>query len=401
MNPWKIIKKMNTNLIQRPEGGRRPGAALIWSAAISLLLVALAGCGRAPAQSGAMPPPEVGVVTLAPESVSLTTELPGRIDPVRVAQVRARVDGIVLHRNFREGDDVTNGEVLYEIDPAPYKAAFDSANASQMQAQQLVERYQPLVGINAVSKQDYDNAVSAAAQTKAAQEIATVNFGYCTVTAPISGHIGAALVTEGALVSQSAATEMAVVTQLDPIYCDFTESSTELLRLKRELGDGTLKTAASGEAKVTLLLDDGTTYSQAGKLLFSDVTVDPTSGMVTLRAEFPNPDHLLLPGLFARGELEQAVNSQAITVPQRGVSVGAGGIATVMVVGADGKVEPTRVKLGQAVGTKWIITDGLKAGESVIVEGLQKVQPGMPVKAVPFNSTGNSNSAPPASATGN
>ena len=211
---------------------------------------------------------------------------------------------------LREGADVTNGEVLYEIDPAPYKAALDSANANLTQAQLLAQRYEPLVGINAVSKQDYDNAVSAAAQAKAAQEIAAVNFGYCTVTAPISGHIGAALVTEGALVSQSAATEMAVVTQLDPIYCDFTESSTELLRLQRELDSGALKSAAPGEAKVTLLLDDGTTYPQPGKLLFSDVTVDPSSGMVTLRAEFPNPDHLLLPGMFARGVLEQAVDSQ-------------------------------------------------------------------------------------------
>ncbi len=184
-----------------------------------------------------------------------------------------------------------------------------------MQAQALAERYKPLVEINAVSRQDYDNAVSAAAQAKAAQEIAAVNFGYCTVSAPISGKIGAALVTEGALVSQSAATQMAVVTQLDPIYCDFTESSTELLRLQRELENGTLKTAAPGEAKVTLLLDDGTTYPLPGKLLFSDVTVDPTSGMVTLRAEFPNPDHLLLPGMFARGVLEQAVDNQAITVP--------------------------------------------------------------------------------------
>ncbi len=347
-----------------------------------------------------MPPPEVGVVTLAPESVALTTELPGRIDPVRVAQVRARVDGIVLHRNFREGADVTNGEVLYEIDPAPYKAALDSANASLMQAQLLVDRYQPLVGINAVSKQDYDNAVSAAAQAKAAQEIAAVNFGYCTVTAPISGHIGAALVTEGALVSQSAATEMAVVTQLDPIYCDFTESSTELLRLQRELENGTLKTVAPGEAKVTLLLDDGTTYAQPGKLLFSDVTVDPTSGMVTLRAEFPNPDHLLLPGLFARGVLEQAVDNQAITVLQRGVSVGPNGVASVMVVGADNKVEAREIKIGQAVGNKWVVTDGLKAGESVIVEGLQKFQPGMAVKPVPFDPAGGGISAPPASAQG-
>ena len=372
------------------------------------LTVLFSGCGQnqgGPGQGGPgasqMPPPEVSVVTIAPESLSLTTELPGRIDPVRVAQVRARVDGIVLHRNFHEGADVTNGQVLYEIDSAPYKAAVDSANASLTQAQQLAERYKPLVDINAVSKQDYANAMSASAQAKAAQEIAAVNFGYCTVTAPISGKTGAALVTEGALVSQSAATQLAVVTQLDPIYCDFTESSTELLRLQRELEKGALKTVAPGEAKVTLLLDDGTTYSQPGKLLFSDVTVDPTSGMVTLRAEFPNPDHLLLPGMFARGVLEQAVNNQAITVPQRGVNVGAGGIATVMVVGADGKVEARVVKLGQAVGTKWIVTDGLKTGENVIFEGLQKIGPGMVVKPVPFNPAGGTNAAQPAPARGN
>jgi membrane fusion protein (multidrug efflux system) len=376
---------------------------------IAVALTALfSGCGQNQGGSGQggpgasqTPPPEVSVVTVAPEAVSLTTELPGRIDPVRVAQVRARVDGIVLHRNFHEGADVTNGQVLYEIDSAPYKAALDSANASLTQAQQLAERYKPLVDINAVSKQDYANAMFASAQAKAAQEIAAVNFGYCTVTAPISGKTGAALVTEGALVSQSAATQLAVVTQLDPIYCDFTESSTELLRLQRELEKGALKTVAPGEAKVTLLLDDGTAYSQPGKLLFSDVTVDPTSGMVTLRAEFPNPDHLLLPGLFARGRLEQAVDNQAITVLQRGVNVGAGGIASVMVVGADGKVEPRVIKLGQAVGNKWIVTDGLKAGENVIVEGLQKIGPGMAVKAVPFNPDGGTNAAPPAPARGN
>jgi membrane fusion protein, multidrug efflux system len=355
--------------------------------AVVLAAAVLAGCGPGQAGPGGMnmPPPEVSVVTTAPESVSLTTELPGRIDPVRVAQVRARVDGIVLHRNFREGSAVTNGEVLYDIDPAPYQAALNSASANLMQAQALAERYQPLVGINAVSKQDYDNAVSAAAQAKAAKEIAAINLGYTKVISPIDGRVGAALVTEGALVSASAATEMALVTQLDPIYCDFTESSTELLRIRRQLESGELKTVAPGEAKVTLLLDDGITYSQPGKLLFSDITVDPTSGMVTLRAEFPNPDHLLLPGMFARGALEQAVDSQTITVPQRAVSVGAGGIANVLVVGADNKVEPRVVKLGQATGNKWIVTGGLKAGETVIVEGLQKAQPGMVVKPVPFN----------------
>ena len=322
-----------------------------------------------------MPPPEVGVVTIAPESVALTTELPGRIDPVRVAQVRARVDGVVLHREFREGADVKSGEELYQIDPAPFQAAYDSASANlakaeanAKQAQQLADRYQPLVAINAVSKQDYDNAVSAAAAAnadvlaaKAALETATINLGYTKVTSPIDGRIGSALVTEGALVSQSAATEMAVVQQLDPIYCDFTESSTELLRLRRELDSGALQSAAPGEAKVTLLLDDGTTYAQPGKLLFSDVTVDPSSGMVTLRAEFPNPDHLLLPGMFARGRLEQAVDAKAITVLQRGVSVGANGIASVMVVGATNNAEAREIKIGQAVGNKWIVTDGLES----------------------------------------
>jgi len=348
-----------------------------------------------------MPPPEVGVVTITPEPVALTTELPGRIDPMRVAQVRARVDGIVLRREFREGADVTNGEVLYQIDPAPYQAALESANATLLQAQRLAQRYEPLVGINAVSKQDYDNAVSAAAQAKAAQEIASINLGYCTVTAPISGRVGAALVTEGALVSAAAATEMAVVTQLDPIYCDFTESSTEVLRLRRELENGTLKSVAPGEAKVTLLLDDGTAYSQPGKLLFSDVTVDPGSGMITLRAEVSNPDHLLLPGMFARGVLEQAVDTRAITVPQRSVSIGADGVATVLVVGVDGKVALRVVKIGQAVGNKWVVTGGLKAGEQVIVEGLQKVQPEMTAKPVPFSSVGTNSIAPPASAQAN
>lgn len=401
----------------RRDGGKRcRGAAL--QIALALAMTALfAGCGQKPGGAGAsqMPPPEVGVVTTAPEPVALTTELPGRIDPVRVAQVRARVDGIVLHREFHQGDEVKAGEELFQIDPAPFQAVYDSAKAAlakaeanQKQAQALADRYQPLVSINAVSKQDYDNAVSAAAQAqadvlaaKAALETATINLGYTKVTSPIDGRIGAALVTEGALVSQAAATEMAVVTELDPIYCDFTESSTELLRLRRELDSGALKSAAPGAAKVTLLLEDGTAYPEPGKLLFSDVTVDPSSGMVTLRAEFPNPNHLLLPGMFARGRLEQAVDTQAITVLQRGVSVGAGGIATVLVVGADDKVEPKVIQLGQAVGNKWIVTDGLKAGEKVIVEGLQKVRPGMPVKPAPFHPDGDNPAAATLPAPGN
>jgi membrane fusion protein, multidrug efflux system len=387
-------------LVRRRILAENQRTTLIWGS-IALTLLALAGCGR---NSGAgaynLPPPEVGIVTITPESTVLTSELPGRIDPVRVAQVRARVDGIVLHRVFREGADVTNGEVLYQIDPVPYKATLDSANASLMQAQLLAQRYQPLVGINAVSKQDYDNAVSAAAQAKAAQEIAAVNFGYCTVTAPISGTIGAALVTEGALVSQSAATQMALVTQLDPIYCDFTESSTEVLRLRRQFENGTFKTIAPGEAKLTLRLEDGTTYPLPGRLLFSDVTVDPSSGMITLRALFPNPNHILLPGMFARGELEQAVDTKAITLLQRGVNIGVNGIAAVLVVGAEDKAEIRVVQLGTAMGNKWIITDGLQAGDRVIVEGLQKVQPGMVVKPVPYSPAGANNAASAAQAQG-
>ena len=252
-------------------------------------MLALAGCGQKQ-QMAAPPPPEVAVMTIQTEALPITTELPGRIDAVRTAEVRARVAGILLKRVFEEGSNVKAGEVLFQIDPAPYKAALDSANANLLQAQQLAQRYKPLVSINAVSKQEYDNAVSAEAQAKAAQEIAALNLGYCTVTAPISGRIGKALVTEGALVGQNNdATELAVIQQLDPIYFDFTESSTEGLKLRQAFESGKLKSVAPGEAKVTLLLEDGTTYPHEGKLLFSDVTVDPTTGMVTLRAEFQIP----------------------------------------------------------------------------------------------------------------
>ncbi len=365
-----------------------------------LAAVLIAGCGRKQQAQGFGGTPEVGVETVRIETVPVTTELPGRLDAVRVAQVRARVDGIVLKRGFREGSEVAAGDVLFQIDPAPFQAIYDSAKASVAkaeanlkQAQLLAERYEVLVGINAISKQDYDNAASAAAQAKAdvmsakaVLETASLNLGYATVISPIAGRIGAAMVTEGALVSQSAATEMALVQQLDPIYFDFTESSTEVLRLRRELESGQLKSVAPGEAKVTLLLEDGITYSHTGKLLFSDITVDPSSGMITLRAEFPNPDHLLLPGMFARGRLEQAVDAETITVSQRAVMHGANGVATVMAVTPDNKVEFKSVTTGAAVGDRWIITQGLKAGDRVIVDGLQKAQPGMTVNPVPFQS---------------
>jgi len=345
-----------------------------------LLALLAAGCNHGPAGYPQMPPPQVDIVTVEPKALPISITLPGRIDPYRVAQVNARVDGIVLHRNFEQGSSVTNGQVLYEIDPAPYQATLDSAKANLAQAQQLMQRYKPLVGINAVSKQTYDNAVSAAAQAKASEEIAQINLGYCTVTAPISGRIGSALVTEGALVSQSAATPLALIQTLDPIYFDFTESSAEALKLRRELDGGQLKKASTGEPKVTLTLPDETAYPHEGKLLFQDITVDPTSGMVTLRAEFPNPEGWLLPGMFAEGRLEQAIAPQTFLVPQPSVVIGPDGSASVMLVvtseKATNSVVPQPIKIGSAVGTDWIVESGLKAGDRVIVNGLLKAQPG-------------------------
>jgi membrane fusion protein, multidrug efflux system len=362
---------------------------------LCLAAVALAGCGHKPPPQYAGPPPEVMVETVQARTLPITAELPGRVAPMRVAQVRARVTGIVLERDFDQGTNVQAGQVLYRIDPAPYQAALDSARASVAQAeasftqaQLLAQRYKPLVGIHAVSKQNYDNAVAAANQgkanlaaAKAAQQTAQINLDYCTVTAPIAGRIGAALVTEGALVSQTAATEMAVIQQLDPIYFDFTEASAEALKLRQQAVAGQLKSLPTGEVKVTLTLPDGADYPHPGKLLFKDVTVDPTSGMRTLRAEFPNPEDWLLPGMFAVGRVEQAVAPQALLVSQPAVSMGPNGQASVMRVTTNDVVQAQPVELGPAVGTNWVIQTGLKAGERVIIEGLQKVHPGMKVHA--------------------
>jgi membrane fusion protein, multidrug efflux system len=394
---------MNTNSSEQRNPARRRFATLVPGIMVLAAMLALAGCGRQQGQQGqygAMPPPEVGVVTMKPQSVPLTVDLPGRIDPVQIAQVRARVDGIVLHQDFVQGSDVKAGQVLYQIDPAPYQATLDSAKANLMQAQQLVQRYKPLVGINAVSKQNYDAAVATAAQDKAAEEIAKINLGYCTVTAPISGRIGQALVTEGALVSQATATEMAVIQQLDPIYFDLTESSTEFLKLRQEMAAGQLKSLEPGTAKVTLTLPDGATYPHPGKLLFSDVTVDPTSGMITLRAEFPNPNELLLPGMFAMGRLEQAVAPQTLLVPQPSVIISPSGAASVMLVTATNSVVSQPIQIGSAVGSDWVVKSGLKAGDQVIVDGLQKVHPGITVKPVPAKEAEENPLAPPASPSG-
>ena len=365
------------------------------------IVTAFAGCGQKPnAQGpGGMPPGEVSIVTIAPERITISNELPGRVEALRIAEVRARVAGIILKRNFREGSEVKAGEVLYTIDPAQFKASYDSAKAALeksqatlVQATLKAQRYKPLVEVNAISKQDYDDAYAAQKQAeadvaanKAALQTAALNLGYATVTSPISGRIGKALVTEGALVGQGEVTQLATVQQLDPIYVNLTQSSTDLLNLQHAMASGQLKTIGQGKnkARVTLVTDDGRTYPLPGKLLFSDITVDATTGSVTIRAEFPNPDRTLLPGMYVRAKLEQAVNEAAILVPQQAVIRDLNG-STVLVVGEDNKVAIRPVKTGAAQGDSWVVTDGLKPGDRVIVEGLQKVKPGAPVKPVPW-----------------
>jgi membrane fusion protein (multidrug efflux system) len=370
---------------------------------------ALVACGQKPAaQGGPMPAPEVSVVTIAPQRVAITNELPGRVEAFRTAQVRARVAGIVQKRVFKEGSEVKEGQVLFQIDPAQYKASLESAQATLARAQAnltqtslTAQRYKPLVEVNAVSKMDYDNAVAAQKQAeadvasgKAAVQTASLNLGYATVTSPISGRIGRALVTEGALVGQGDATQLALVQQLDPVYVNVTQSSADLLKLQQAMAAGQLKNVGDNKAKVTLVLENGQPYDQPGKLLFSDVSVDESTGSVSLRAEFPNPKRLLLPGTYVRTKVEQAVDDQALLVPQQAVMRDAGG-SIVMVVNAENKVEPRPVKTGGARGNNWQVLDGLKEGDRVIVEGLQKVRPGATVKPVQWSPAG-----APAAATG-
>jgi membrane fusion protein (multidrug efflux system) len=370
---------------------------------------AAAGPGGPP--GGGMPPPEVGVVVATPQAVGLVTELPGRLEASRVAQVRARAAGILQKRLFKEGSDVRAGQPLFQIDPSPYRATVQSAQATLARAQANLtqasaqaERYKPLLEANAISKQDYINAVAAqksaqadVAAGQAAVQTAQINLGYANVTSPISGRIGRALVTEGALVGQGEATQLATVQQINPMYVNFTQSTTDVLKLRRALAAGALKRAAGTEAaSVRVVLDDGTEYPQAGRLLFSDLTVDPTSGQITLRAEVPNNDGLLLPGMYVRVRLEQAQVDNGITLPQQAVNRSSQG-DTVMVVGADGKVAPRPVKVGAAQAGQWVVLEGLKPGEQVMVDGFQKLRGPGPVKPVPWQA-GAAASAPAASA---
>jgi membrane fusion protein, multidrug efflux system len=397
-----------------------PKASHSWSArrlagvALGLLLTA---CGQseapvaaAPAGGGAPPPAQVGVVTVSPTDLGLVTELPGRLEASRVAQVRARTAGILLERLFREGSEVKVGQPLFQIDAAPYAAALESAQAHLARAQvnlstaaSLVERYEPLVAAHAISQQDYANAVAAhkaavadVAVAKAAVRTASIQVNYARVTAPIAGRIGRALVTEGALVGQGEATALAVIQQVNPLYVNFTQSANEALRLKRAMADGLLKSAGAQAASVRVVLEDGSVYPQLGKLLFTDLTVDPSTGQVTLRAEVPNPQGALLPGLYVRVRLEQATAPNAIALPQQAVTRSAQG-DSVMVVDAAGKVTPRTIQVGGQQNGQWVVLGGLEAGEQVMVDGFQKLRGAAPVKAVPWSPLGTAPaSAPPA-----
>jgi len=361
----------------------------------ALAVTLVAGCnGAKPA--AAPPPPEVSVVTVHPGPVPITIELPGRTNPFLVAQVRARVDGIVLKRDFKEGGDVKTGQRLYQIDPAPFVAALNTAMASLQKAEAnlaattaQVERYKVLVAANAVSKQDYDNAVSMQGQAaadvasgKAAVALAQINLGYTNVVSPIVGRSGISMVTQGAFVQASAATLMTTVQQIDPIYVDVTQSSVEGLQLRRDIASGRLKLTGPNQAKVALNLEDGTEYPAPGTLQFTDITVDQSTGSVTVRAIFPNPRFVLLPGMFVRARIEEGVNDHAFLVPQVGLTHDPKGQATAMVVGPDNKAVVRTLLLGGTRGTDWIVDRGLNDGDRVIVAGVQKVKPGALVQAV-------------------
>jgi membrane fusion protein (multidrug efflux system) len=359
----------------------------------------IGGCGQqkagGPPQGGT---PEVAVVTVQSERTSITTELAGRTSAYLVAEVRPQVGGIIQERLFNEGGNVKAGVVLYQIDPATYQAAFASARAALARSEANLtptrlkaERYKELVAIKAVSRQDYDDITAALKQaeadieaSKAAVETARINLAYTRVAAPISGRIGKSSVTVGALVTASQGAALATIQQIDPIYVDVTQSSANLLRLKRSMASGKLKQDGVNGAKVKLLLEDGTPYPLEGVLKFSDVTVDPTTGSVILRTVFPNPKYILLPGMYVRAILEEGVNEQALLVPQQGVTRDPKGNAVAMVVDSSEKVEQRVLKIDRAIGDKWLVNEGLKPADRLIVEGFQKIKPGVSVKVVPF-----------------
>ncbi|SEO52426.1 efflux RND transporter periplasmic adaptor subunit [Pseudomonas sp. NFACC39-1] len=366
------------------------------TATLGLLLGALllSACDSASSPEDAAPLATVAIETLEARPLSISSELSGRIAAPRIAEVRARVPGVVLERVFREGSDVKKGDVLFRIDPAPFKADLDSAEAAlrkaeanAFQARLQAQRYSQLIEDNAISGQDYDNARAAVRQTaadvaanRAAVERAKLNLGYATVTAPIAGRIGRALVTEGALVGQNETTPLALIQQLNPIHADLTQSTRELNELRRALRSGQLQQVGQDQAKATLIQDDGSLYPLPGKLLFTDISVDPGTGQITLRSEFPNPDLDLLPGSFVRVRLEQAVDRQGISVPQRAIQRDSAGVAQVLLLDAQQQVSLQPVELGAVQNDRWVVTHGLKPGDRIVVQGLQHARPGEKVR---------------------
>ncbi|MFA4945731.1 MAG: efflux RND transporter periplasmic adaptor subunit [Lentisphaeria bacterium] len=374
----------------------------------------LAGCGQAKgpkagAGGAAPPPPEVGVVAIQPERLVLTVELPGRTAPFRIAEIRPQVNGLILRRAFAEGADVQAGELLYQIDPAPYQAAHDQAQAAVMLAEANLPaarareaRFKELAASRAVGQQDYDDALAALRQAEAqlavntaALAIAKVNLSYTPIKAPISGRVGRSSVTEGALVAAYQPLPLATIQQLDPIYVDVPQSTTELLQLRRRLATGRLSPDGAEQAKVTILQEDGTAYPLAGTLQFRDVSVEPSTGSVILRVVVPNPEGTLLPGMFVRAVLKEGVKEDALLLPQPAVERTPKGEPFALVVDAAGKTGLRMLTLDRAIGDRWLVAAGLAPGDRVVVEGLQNVRPGVAVKAVP---AGAAASQPPATA---
>ncbi|MCE0799783.1 efflux RND transporter periplasmic adaptor subunit [Buttiauxella sp. S04-F03] len=375
---------------------KKYGEFIILSSMLLLATGALTGCNDKGDEKAAMPTPQVNVFTVKAAPLAVTTELPGRTDAFRVAEVRPQVSGIILKRNFVEGSDIVAGNSLYQIDSATYQAAWNSAQGSLAKAKAAaniahltVKRYVPLLGTSYISKQEYDQAVANAqqadAEVKAAQaevENARINLAYTKVTSPIDGRIGKSNVTEGALVTNGQASSLATVQQLDPIYVDVTQSSTDFMQLKQAVEKGSLQ-KANGKTTVQLLMEDGQPYPLNGDLEFSDVTVDQTTGSITLRAVFPNPQHQLLPGMYVRAKIDEGIQPEAILVPQQGVTRNPRGDATVMVVDENNKAVVREVVAPQAIGDKWLVTKGVKPGDKIIVSGLQRVRPGVAVQIVP------------------
>jgi membrane fusion protein (multidrug efflux system) len=354
------------------------------------------------------PIPEATAVTARPRQIALTTELPGRTSAYRIAQIRPQISGLLLKRLFTEGLDVKAGQVLYQIDPAPFEAALGNAKAALGRSEanlpairSRTQRYKELLADKAVSQQEYDDASAALNQVeadiqywKAALETARINLGYTKVTAPISGRIGTSNVTDGAIVTAYQPMPLATIQQLDPIYTDVPQSTTDILRLKRRLADGRLKTNGTEQKKVKLILEDGTAYSFHGTLQFRDVTVDPTTGSVILRIVFPNPEGVLLPNMFVRAVIQEGINEQAILIPQQAVSRDINGNPVVLIVDAENNAQQRMIKLDRAIGDQWLVLSGIADGDQVIVEGIQKVRPGTAVKAIPFVTNSKVNSGP-------